>query len=113
MMKCKYCNSEITDGGLCDRCKQLRHNYAATKSSSHHTLYNKVRMARAEYALLMLPNPPLSLINIRNDGMWPVSLQYVNCDICGRSDLIGRCNVYKNNIICSRCMDEKHIKVYR
>lgn len=106
-MVCKYCGAATTEYSVCRECRELIRYYKsiAGYTEGRYTVYSRVRLARIEYKLLTLPNPPIDLIKMYNNGMWPMSMEYVECDKCGKRDLIGRCGSYKHNIYCAECAE--------
>jgi hypothetical protein len=106
-MVCKYCGAATTKYSVCSECRELIRYYKsiAGYTEGKYTVYSRVRLARIEYKLLTLPNPPINLIKMYNNGMWPMSMEYVECDECGKKDLIGRCGSYKHKIYCAECAE--------
>ena len=104
-MVCKYCGAATTKYSVCKKCRELIRYYKsiAGYTKGKYTTYSQVRVARVEYELLMLPNPPVDLIRLYNNDMWPKSLHYVRCDGCGKKDLVGRGSSHKHKIYCAEC----------
>ena len=111
-MVCKYCGAATTKYSVCRECRELIRYYKAiaAPTKGNYTIYSQVRVARVEYKLLMLPNPPVDLIRLYNNDMWPRSLHYVRCDRCGKKDLIGRCYSHDTKIYCAECTDALMLK---
>ena len=109
-MACRYCGT--TTNGVCTKCRELIRYYKsiAAPTKGNYTIYSQVSIARVEYELLMLPNPPVNLIRLYNNDMWPRSLRYVRCDGCGKNDLIGRCYSHNTKVYCAECTDVLMLK---
>jgi hypothetical protein len=107
-MVCKYCGGAATTKySVCGECRELIRYYKSIAGSTkgNYTVYSRVRLARIEYQLLTLPNPPINLIKLHNNGMWPMSMEYVKCAKCGKNDLIGRCGSHNCEIYCAECTE--------
>ena len=113
-MTCKYCGAATTKYSVCSECRELIQYYKsiagyykslAGYTKGNYTVYSYVRLARIEYKLLTLPNPPIDLIKLYNNGTWPMSMEYVKCARCGKKDLIGRCGSHNCKIYCAECAE--------
>ena len=101
---CRYCGKKLRWGDTCGFCRDLINNYITSSNNLDiNSMYSKATVARLQYRLLRLPNPPYELLNKYSNAMWPLAYTLVTCCVCGRKLIMGQAYVYKGQVYCSEC----------